>query len=102
MARRATIRASTLMGFADTARSVGLDPLRMLDAVGIPREALLDPDARISTAAVRDLLELGGRTADDFALRMADRRTPSTMGPVALIAREQPTLRVRRTPDDGP
>lgn len=91
--RRATIRASTLTGFAETARSVGLDPLRMLDAVGIPREALSDPDIRISTGAMRDVLELCGRAAEDFALRMAERRTPSTMGPVALIAREQPTVR---------
>ena len=29
-----TIRASVLTGYAQVARSVGLDPLRMLDAVG--------------------------------------------------------------------
>lgn len=65
----------------------------MLDAVGIPRQALVDPDLRIASEAARDLLELSARAADDFALRMSDRRTPSVMGPLALIAREQPTVR---------
>jgi AraC-like DNA-binding protein len=88
-----TIRASTLAGFAELARAEGLDPLRMLASVGIPRLALTTPDLRISTTAVRDLLEQSGRWAEDFGLRLSELRTPSIMGPVALILREQPTLR---------
>jgi AraC-like DNA-binding protein len=88
-----TVRAAVPTGYVETARTVGLDPLRMLDAVGIPRAALEDLDLRIPTTAVRDLLELSARAADDFALQMADRRTPSVMGPLALIAREQATVR---------
>lgn len=88
-----TVRAAALTGYVDLARSVGLDPLRMLDATGIPRVALADPDLRIPTVAVRELLEQSARTADDFGLRLSDFRTPSVMGPLALIAREQPTLR---------
>ena len=82
-----------LTGYAELARSVGLDPLRMLDAAGIPRVALKDPDLRFPTVAARDLLELSSRAAEDFALRLSDLRTPSVMGPLALIAREQPTVR---------
>ena len=88
-----TLRAAMLTGYADLARSVGLDPLRMLDAVGIPRDALQDPDLRISTVAARELLEQSSRAAEDFALRLYDLRTPSLMGPLLLIAREQPTVR---------
>ena len=88
-----TIRASTLIGYAELARSVGLDPLRMLDSVGIPRTALTTPDLRISTTAVRDLLEQSGSAAEDFGLRLSELRSPSIMGPVALLLREQPTLR---------
>lgn len=88
-----TIRAATLTGFVGLARSVGLAPLRMLDAAGIPRAALRNPDLRISAAAVRDLLEGCSEAAEDFALRMYDVRSPSDMGPVALVAREQPTVR---------
>ena len=82
-----TIRAAFLTGYAELARSVGLDPLRMLDAAGIPRAALTDPDLRFPTTAARDLLEASARGAEDFGLRLIDQRTPSIMGPVALIAR---------------
>jgi len=88
-----TIRASVLNGYAELARIVGLDPLRMLDGAGIPRAALADPDLRIPSTAVRDLMERSGRGAEDFALRMSELRSPSLMGPVALIAREQPNVR---------
>ena len=88
-----TVRAAMLKGYVDLARCVGLDPLRMLDAARIPREALGDPDMRIPTVAARELLELSARAAEDFGLRLSDLRTPSIMGPLALIAREQPTVR---------
>jgi AraC-like DNA-binding protein len=88
-----TIRAAALTGFEELCRTLGLDPLRMLDSVGLPRAALTDPDLRISTSAGRDLLEACSRVAEDFALRLSELRTPSIMGPVALIIREQPTAR---------
>jgi AraC-like DNA-binding protein len=88
-----TIRAATLRGFEGLARSVGLPPLRLLDAAGVPRAALTNPDIRISAASVRDLMGLCGAAIEDFALRMYEVRSPSDMGPVALIARQQPTLR---------
>jgi len=88
-----TIRAAALIGYADLAREIGRDPLRMLDTVGIPRAALADPDMRISAAALRDLWELCAQTAEDWGLRLMDRRPLSVLGPVLLIAREQPTLR---------
>ncbi|MGH6967271.1 MAG: AraC family transcriptional regulator [Phenylobacterium sp.] len=88
-----TIRASVLAGYDELARAEGLDPLRMLDAAGIPRSALTTPDLKISTTAVRDLLEQSGRAAEDFGLRLSERRTPSILGPLALILREQPTVR---------
>lgn len=90
---KGTTSASALIGYVELARTVGLDPLRMLDAVGIPRAALSDPDLRISNEAGRQLLELSSRAAEDFGLRLSDARKPSVLGPVALIAREQPTVR---------
>lgn len=87
------IRASVLTGYAEVACELGLDPLRMLDAAGIPRAALTDPDMKFATVSLGKLLESSARVAEDFALRMSDRRTPSIMGPVALVVREQATLR---------
>jgi AraC-like DNA-binding protein len=88
-----TIRASFLTGYVELARAVGLDPLRMLDAVGIPRAALAEPDMKLSTVAGRDLLEASARAAEDFGLRLSELRSPSIMGPAALVLREQPTVR---------
>jgi len=89
----ATIRAAVLIGYPELARDIGLDPLRLLDAVGIPRAALTDPDMRIPGAAMRDLWELCSQTADDWGLRLMERRPLSVLGPLLLLIREQPTLR---------
>jgi AraC-like DNA-binding protein len=88
-----TIRAAFLSKYADLARDVGLDPLRMLDAVGIPRAALTDPELRIPTVAARAVLENSACVAEDFGLRLVERLTASEMGPLNLVAREQPTMR---------
>ncbi|MBJ7408801.1 MAG: AraC family transcriptional regulator [Phenylobacterium sp.] len=89
----ATIRAAVLIGYPELARDIGLDPLRMLDRVGIPRAALTDPDMRIPGTAMRDLWELCGQTAEDWGLRLMERRPLSVLGPLLLLIREQPTLR---------
>ena len=62
---------------------------------GVPRQALDNPDLKIPAGAVGRLLELAAERAriDDFGLRLAETRKLSNMGPVALVAREQPTLR---------
>jgi AraC-like DNA-binding protein len=88
------IRAACLTHFSDVARAAGIDPDRMLTAAGIPRHGLSDPDIRIPGGAVRRLLEASAAAAgiDDFGLRLAMRGGLSNLGPVALVAREQPTV----------
>ena len=90
-----TIRSASLVDYVEVARSVGLDPHKMLERVGLPRSCLRNPDLRISADAVAELLEASARAArvDDFALRLAKRRGLSNLGPLALIVREQPTVR---------
>src|SRR5262245_64870442 len=89
------IRSASLTDYLEVARSVGLDPYRMVDAVGLPRECLSDPDVTIRLAAVARLLESSAKSAgiDNFGLRLSEKRLPSNLGPVGLIAREQPTAR---------
>ena len=88
------IRAACLTHYADVARSVGIDPAKMLKSVGLPARGLTDPDIRIPTGDVRRLLEASATAAgiDDFGLRLAERGGLSNLGPVALVAREQPTV----------
>src|SRR6516162_4732000 len=90
-----TIRSASLVDYPEIAGSVGLDPYKMLERVGLPRSCLRNPDLRISADAVAELLEASASAArvDDFALRLAQRRGLSNLGPLALIVREQPTVR---------
>ena len=90
------IRAASLTNFGDIARSVGLDPARLLSEFGLPQRALNDPDLKVPIDAVRQLLETAaGRSGvEAFGLLMADTRRLSNLGPVGLLVREQPTLRL--------
>jgi AraC-like DNA-binding protein len=89
------IRSASLTDYVEVARSVGLDPYRMLEKVGLPRSCLRKPDLRISVEAVEKLLEASAKASStaDFGLRLAKRRELSNLGPLALIVREQPTTR---------
>ena len=88
-------RSAGLTGYADLARALGLDPLRLAADARLPVAALSDPDLKIASSSVSRMLEAAARIsgAEDFGLRLAEKRQLSNMGAVGLIAREQPTLR---------
>ena len=90
-----TIRSASLVDYVEVAQFVGLDPNEMLGGVGLPRSCLRNPDLRISADAVAELLDASASASrvEDFALRLAQRRGLSNLGPLALIVREQPTVR---------
>jgi AraC-like DNA-binding protein len=89
------VRSAALNGYIDVAQSVGLDPYRMVAAYGLPPACLTDPELKIPMMAVARLLEdsavRSGRP--DFALKLAERRSLSNLGVLALLVREQPTIR---------
>ncbi|HPU15883.1 MAG TPA: AraC family transcriptional regulator, partial [Polymorphobacter sp.] len=93
--RAPLVRSAVLNGYADLARALGLDPLRMLAAAGLPLASLVDPDLRIPVLQVGRLLtESAARTRrPDFGLLLAEKRSLANLGPLGLVAREQPTLR---------
>jgi AraC-like DNA-binding protein len=88
-------RAAVLNKFAEVTQSLNLDPFLLLDRAGIPRKALHDPDMRISADRTAHVLEIAANEAavDDLGLRMAENRRISTLGPLWLALREEPTLR---------
>jgi AraC-like DNA-binding protein len=88
------IRAACLTDYVEVARSVGLEPNRMVDAVGLPQGSLRNPDLKISLSAFTRLLEVSAKAAkvDNFGLRLSERRLLSNLGPVGLLAREQRTV----------
>lgn len=89
------VRSAALTGYAELARTLGLDPVRLVRAEGVPVKALTDPDLKIRAAAVGQLLETAAARAgaEDFGLRLARQRRLSNLGPIALVLREQATLR---------
>ncbi|SKA38783.1 AraC-type DNA-binding protein [Enhydrobacter aerosaccus] len=89
------IRSACLTSYPEIARSLGLDPLRMLDACGIDRRCLEDPDIKLPAGALGRLLEVSAKAAkvEDFGLRLAETRTLSVLGPVGLLVREEATVR---------
>jgi AraC-like DNA-binding protein len=89
------IRSATLTNYIEVARSVGLDPYRMIAEFRLPPASLTDPEAKVSAAAVGWLLEASAERSgkSDFGLRLADQRTVANLGALALLVREQPTIR---------
>ena len=89
------IRGAVLSHYVDVARSVGLDPYRMIAACGLPAACLTDPEAKVAAPAVARLLEDSAQRSgrSDFGLLLAERRTLSNLGALALLVREQATIR---------
>jgi AraC-like DNA-binding protein len=89
------IRSACLTGYAELARSVGLDPYARLKEVGLDRSCLFDPDIKIPTDPAIQLLENSANATgmEDFGLRLAETRHLSNLGPIALAIRDAATLR---------
>jgi AraC-like DNA-binding protein len=89
------IRSAVLSNYLEVARSVGLDPYRMIAEFRLPPASLTDPEAKISAETVARLLEASAERSrrSDFGLRLADQRTLANLGALALVVREQPTIR---------
>ncbi len=89
------IRSACLTSFPEIARSLGLQPMRLLDACGIDRRCLDDPDIKLPAGALGRLLEVSARAAkvEDFGLRLAETRSLSVLGPVGLLVRQEATVR---------
>ena len=90
-----SIRSAVLNGYVEVARAVGLDPYRMIARCDLPPACLTDPEVKVSAAAVGRLLEESAQQPGkpDFGLQLAERRSLSNIGALALLVRKQPTIR---------
>ena len=89
-------RSATLTNYAEVARKVGLKPLTLLREFGLPQRCLRDPEFKVPINAVRGLLEASAERSgvEAFGLLMAETRRLSNLGPLGLLVRELPTLRL--------
>jgi AraC-like DNA-binding protein len=93
---RGLIRSASLATFSEVARDAGLDPNALLREFDLPPRALKEPELRVPVDSVRRLLETSAERSgvEGFGLRMAQARRLSDLGPLGLLMREQPTLRL--------
>jgi AraC-like DNA-binding protein len=93
---RGSVRSASLTNYAEVARKAGLDPHRLLSEFGLPQGCLREPELKIPIDAVRRLLEASAERSgvEAFGLMMAETRRLSSLGPLGLLVREQPTLRL--------
>jgi len=91
----ALTRSASLTDYEQVARSVGLDPFRMLRMAKLPARALDDPNVLISADSVGWLLEESARLSgqEAFGLLLSETRSLGNLGMLALLIREEPTLR---------
>lgn len=89
------VRAASLTNYIEVARGAGLDPNRLLMDAGLTPGMLADPDLKLPSERVAQLLEASAAASgtESFGLRMAETRQLSNLGPVGLLIRDQPTLR---------
>lgn len=94
MSQRATIRAAALTGYQALCRSYGLDAGLILRGVGLSPRIEDEPDHRVPAIAVNLALERAAEAsgAEDFGLRLAELRGFSNMGPVTVLARDEPDM----------
>ena len=89
------IRSAVFTGYVEVARSAGLDPYRMIAQCDLPAACLTDTEIKVPAIAAARLLEESAQRSGkiDFGLRLAERRSLSNVGALALLVREQPTIR---------
>ncbi|WP_374283356.1 AraC family transcriptional regulator [Novosphingobium sp.] len=93
-ARGLTVRAAALTGLAALCRSYGVDAAPLLRRAGLPANAEATPDLRLPVTAVNLAFELAGQACgrDDFGLRLSELRGFANLGPISLLARDEPTV----------
>ena len=92
---RPRVRTAALTGYSGLARSLGLDPARLLGSVGLDPADLDVPDRWVLATRVARLLELSAERSGyaDFGLRMVPLRRLGTLGPLSVVLRDEPDLR---------
>ncbi|EHP41275.1 AraC family transcriptional regulator [Cupriavidus basilensis OR16] len=88
-------RSASLTNYAAMAQAAGLDPLAMLREVGIDPACLKDPDLKVPSEAIGQLLERSAERSgwEDFGVRLAESRPFLVLGPLAFLVREQSNVR---------
>lgn len=88
-------RYAALTGYIEVSRMLDIDPVQLLRTVGLDPASLDLQDRWVPAASVARLLELSSTVSSrpDFALKLAEHRRLSTLGPLSVSIREEPNAR---------
>lgn len=91
---RLTVRASVLAGLTAVCAQLGVDAKLLLRQSGLPPDVEADRERRLPAMRVNALLELAATASgrEDFAMQLALQRGFSNLGPVGLLARDEPSI----------
>jgi AraC-like DNA-binding protein len=89
------MRTANLSGFPRFVRSLGADPISLLERHEIDPHALRDPDHFVDCKSVVDLFEYSSASLNDplFGLHLAQIQDPEVFGCIATLCRAAPTVR---------
>lgn len=89
------MRTANLSGFPGLVRSLGADPVPMLERHEIDPLTLRDPDHFVDCKSVVDLFEYSSASLNDplFGLHLAQIQDPEVFGCIATLCRAAPTVR---------
>jgi AraC-like DNA-binding protein len=89
------VRTASLNGYIELVESLGHHPGKFLRKVGLSARLLRESQGFISSHALRKLLEETASltNTEDFALRLAARRSFSNLGPISVVLKEEPSTR---------
>ncbi len=89
------MRTANLAGFPGLVRSLGADPIPLLERHEIDPGTLRDPDHFVDCKSVVDLFEDSSATLNDplFGLHLAQVQDPEVFGCITTLCRAAPTVR---------
>ncbi|PTR30660.1 AraC-like DNA-binding protein [Rhodococcus sp. OK519] len=92
---RPLARYAALTGYIELSRTLHIEPVELMRSVGLDPAGLDLQDRWVPAAAVARLLERSSAASgrQDFALRLAEHRRLSTLGPLSVSIREEPDAR---------
>lgn len=88
-------RYAALSGYIDVSRKLKIDPIQLLRAADLDPNSLDLQDRWMPASSITRLLEMSAAASGhpDFALRLAEHRLLSTLGPLSMSFRDQPDAR---------
>ena len=89
------IRSALMVKYSEIARTLGVDPERMIQHVGADRSCIVSPDLHVPEPWLANVLDSTEKASSCHAvgLLMAEAWRLSDFGPISLLLQHQPTLR---------